>query len=69
MQKSTFEKTFHLNLYVYQFTLFPTVLNFIMSSFLVYAQEEISGWREDLFTARKSAMNLLGVISLSKVCT
>ncbi|KAJ6312263.1 hypothetical protein OIU77_013910 [Salix suchowensis] len=28
--------------------------------------EEISGWREDLFTARKSAMNLLGVISLSK---
>lgn len=28
--------------------------------------EEISGWREDLFTARKSAINLLGVISLSK---
>ncbi|XP_048497236.1 uncharacterized protein LOC104889132 isoform X2 [Beta vulgaris subsp. vulgaris] len=28
--------------------------------------EEISGWREDLFTARKSAMNLLGVISMSK---
>ncbi|KAL9352190.1 hypothetical protein Peur_054870 [Populus x canadensis] len=28
--------------------------------------EEISGWREDLFTARKSAMNLLGVISTSK---
>ncbi|KAG5011003.1 hypothetical protein JHK87_019518 [Glycine soja] len=27
---------------------------------------EISGWREDLFTARKSAVNLLGVISLSK---
>ncbi|KAL4203046.1 hypothetical protein AMTRI_Chr02g224250 [Amborella trichopoda] len=27
---------------------------------------EISGWREDLFTARKSAMNLLGVMSLSK---
>ncbi|KAG7995708.1 hypothetical protein I3843_01G123200 [Carya illinoinensis] len=27
--------------------------------------EEISGWREDLFTARKSAMNLLGVISMS----
>ncbi|KFK39068.1 hypothetical protein AALP_AA3G196700 [Arabis alpina] len=28
--------------------------------------EEISGWREDLFTARKSAMNLLGVLSMSK---
>ncbi|KAL5849056.1 hypothetical protein ACOSQ4_007069 [Xanthoceras sorbifolium] len=28
--------------------------------------EEISGWREDLFTARKSAINLLGVISTSK---
>ncbi|CAN8270232.1 unnamed protein product [Cochlearia groenlandica] len=28
--------------------------------------EEISGWREDLFTARKSAMNLLGVIAMSK---
>ncbi|XP_057524952.1 importin beta-like SAD2 homolog isoform X3 [Amaranthus tricolor] len=28
--------------------------------------EEISGWREDLFTARKSASNLLGVISMSK---
>ncbi|KNA17637.1 hypothetical protein SOVF_078380 [Spinacia oleracea] len=28
--------------------------------------EEISGWREDLFSARKSAMNLLGVISMSK---
>ncbi|XP_028786891.1 importin beta-like SAD2 homolog isoform X2 [Neltuma alba] len=27
---------------------------------------EVSGWREDLFTARKSAMNLLGVISMSK---
>ncbi|XP_009804028.1 importin beta-like SAD2 homolog isoform X3 [Nicotiana sylvestris] len=27
--------------------------------------EEISGWRDDLFTARKSALNLLGVISLS----
>ncbi|GMY28006.1 importin beta-like SAD2 homolog isoform X1 [Fagus crenata] len=26
----------------------------------------ISGWREDLFTARKSAINLLGVISMSK---
>lgn len=32
-------------------------------------QEEISGWREDLFTARKSAINLLGVISVSKVGT
>ncbi|KAL2534882.1 ARM repeat superfamily protein [Abeliophyllum distichum] len=28
--------------------------------------EEISGWRDDLFTARKSALNLLGVISISK---
>nr|XP_043608591.1 importin beta-like SAD2 homolog [Erigeron canadensis] len=28
--------------------------------------EEISGWREDLFTPRKSALNLLGVISISK---
>ncbi|KAI4303071.1 hypothetical protein MLD38_038747 [Melastoma candidum] len=28
--------------------------------------EEISGWREDLFTVRKSALNLLGVISSSK---
>ncbi|KAL7178394.1 hypothetical protein ACSBR2_031525 [Camellia fascicularis] len=28
--------------------------------------EEISGWKEDLFTARKSALNLLGVISMSK---
>ena len=30
-------------------------------------QDGISGWREDLFTARKSAINLLGVISMSKV--
>ncbi|XP_047169798.1 importin beta-like SAD2 isoform X1 [Vigna umbellata] len=28
--------------------------------------DEICGWREDLFTARKSAVNLLGVISISK---
>ncbi|KAH7678557.1 Armadillo-like helical-containing protein [Dioscorea alata] len=28
--------------------------------------EEISGWAEDLFTARKSAINLLGVIAMSK---
>ncbi|XP_022844600.1 uncharacterized protein LOC111367768 isoform X2 [Olea europaea var. sylvestris] len=28
--------------------------------------EEISGWREDLFTARKSSLNLLGIISISK---
>ncbi|KAK9161824.1 hypothetical protein Syun_008165 [Stephania yunnanensis] len=28
--------------------------------------DEISGWKEDLFTARKSAINLLGVISISK---
>lgn len=30
-------------------------------------QGEISGFREDLFSARKSALNLLGVISISKV--
>lgn len=30
-------------------------------------QDEISGWAEDLFTARKSAINLLGVIAMSKV--
>ncbi|TVU23430.1 hypothetical protein EJB05_25796 [Eragrostis curvula] len=28
--------------------------------------DDISGWTEDLFTARKSAINLLGVIALSK---
>ncbi|XP_068662047.1 importin beta-like SAD2 homolog isoform X2 [Aristolochia californica] len=28
--------------------------------------EEFSGWKEDLFTARKSAINLLGIISMSK---
>ncbi|KAK7388057.1 hypothetical protein VNO78_22860 [Psophocarpus tetragonolobus] len=28
--------------------------------------DEICGWRDDLFTARKSAVNLLGVISISK---
>ncbi|KAJ0980544.1 hypothetical protein J5N97_008799 [Dioscorea zingiberensis] len=28
--------------------------------------EEISGWAEDLFTPRKSAINLLGVIAMSK---
>ncbi|CAL9114888.1 unnamed protein product [Musa textilis] len=28
--------------------------------------DEISGWAEDLFTARKSAINLLGVIATSK---
>uniref|UniRef100_A0A0D9XVL2 Importin N-terminal domain-containing protein n=1 Tax=Leersia perrieri TaxID=77586 RepID=A0A0D9XVL2_9ORYZ len=28
--------------------------------------DEISGWAEDLFTSRKSAINLLGVIALSK---
>lgn len=30
-------------------------------------QGEISGFREDLFSPRKSALNLLGVISISKV--
>ncbi|KAF7053473.1 hypothetical protein CFC21_061396 [Triticum aestivum] len=28
--------------------------------------DDISGWAEDLFTARKSAINLLGVLALSK---
>ncbi|XP_011656322.1 uncharacterized protein LOC101205180 isoform X1 [Cucumis sativus] len=28
--------------------------------------EEVSGWKEDLYTARKSAINLLGVIAMSK---
>ncbi|KQK24227.1 hypothetical protein BRADI_1g78826v3 [Brachypodium distachyon] len=28
--------------------------------------DDISGWADDLFTARKSAINLLGVIALSK---
>ncbi|KAL6008752.1 hypothetical protein ACLOJK_021978 [Asimina triloba] len=28
--------------------------------------DEISGWKDDLFTARKSAINLLGIISVSK---
>lgn len=32
-----------------------------------YTLQEISAWTEDLFTARKSAVNLLGVIALSKV--
>ncbi|KAK8495777.1 hypothetical protein V6N11_033680 [Hibiscus sabdariffa] len=34
---------------------------------LPYELEEISGRMEDLFTARKSAINLLGVVSMSKV--
>lgn len=49
-------------------------LHFIMSvckcsmvTLFMHVQEEISGWREDLFTARKSATNLLGVIAMSKV--
>ncbi|XP_030507161.2 importin beta-like SAD2 homolog [Cannabis sativa] len=28
--------------------------------------DEVSGWKDDLFTARKSAINLLGVIAMSK---
>ncbi|PON93061.1 Coatomer beta subunit [Trema orientale] len=28
--------------------------------------DEVSGWKDDLFTARKSATNLLGVIAMSK---
>ncbi|KAK3190206.1 hypothetical protein Dsin_029767 [Dipteronia sinensis] len=38
----------------------------IFPALVLNETEEISGWREDLFTARKSAINLLGVISMSK---
>lgn len=41
--------------------------NYILILLSIVLQEEISGWREDLFTARKSALNLLGVIVISKV--
>ncbi|KAK9725349.1 hypothetical protein RND81_05G137800 [Saponaria officinalis] len=37
-----------------------------ISKYLPSDLEEVSGWREDLFIARKSSMNLLGVISMSK---
>ncbi|KAH9325798.1 hypothetical protein KI387_005976, partial [Taxus chinensis] len=33
---------------------------------LPFDLDEVSGWREDLYTPRKSALNLLGVIALSK---
>jgi hypothetical protein len=71
MQMSTYERIFHLTLYGKLIVL--TIFIVIHSPFrpftspLVLEQEEISGWREDLFTARKSAINLLGVISVSKV--
>ncbi|PWZ55290.1 40S ribosomal protein S4 [Zea mays] len=38
----------------------------VISRVLETGQDDISGWTEDLFTARKSAINLLGVIALSK---
>lgn len=44
------------------FILYETILIFV-------SQDEISGWAEDLFTARKSAINLLSVIAMSKVMT
>lgn len=44
------------------FILYETILIFV-------SQDEISGWTEDLFTARKSAINLLSVIAMSKVMT
>ena len=51
--------------------IFTKYLYAILISYHVNAfnlmQDEISGWREDLFTARKSSINLLGVISMSKV--
>lgn len=48
--------------------LLTTLISYHLTAFH-YIQEEISGWREDLFTARKSAINLLGIISMSKVGT
>lgn len=70
MQMSTYERIFHLTLYgklimVVYVILLPSQLP--LTSPLVFIQEEISGWREDLFTARKSAINLIGVMSVSKV--
>lgn len=58
------ERMIFLNLWI---TILVAVFTFFFSFFGI--QEEISGWREDLFTARKSAINLLGVISVSKVGT
>lgn len=52
----------------YVFMIFDVIhLPFWPFTYFVFEQEEISGWRDDLFTARKSAINLLGVISMSKV--
>lgn len=57
----------YLSLYMNTFMFMNTFMCMIRNNITVIWQEEISGWREDLFTARKSAMNLLGVIAMSKV--
>lgn len=72
MQMSTYEKIFHLTLYGKLIMIIyvihsPFQLPLQITSPLFFIQEEISGWREDLYTARKSAINLIGVISVSKV--
>ncbi|KAF3635951.1 hypothetical protein FXO38_24406 [Capsicum annuum] len=50
----------------YWYALNNCTILFLFSTSGSYIQEEISGFRDDLFTARKSALNLIGVISLSK---
>lgn len=57
----------YLSLYMNTFMFMNAFMCMIRNNITVIWQEEISGWREDLFTARKSAMNLLGVIAMSKV--
>ena len=73
---STYGRISHLTLYAYLLDRLqiPFVLISCLNVILQHAhvapfpmQDEISGWAEDLFTARKSAINLLGVIAMSKV--
>ena len=67
-QKSTCGRIFHLIWYEDNLlSLLVSSLVALLDFIVISMQEEISGWREDLFTARKSAINLLGVISMSKV--
>jgi len=63
------KRIFLLNLYVQDsaFLVFFWCSTVHAVSCYFFWQDEISGWTEDLFTARKSAINLLGVIALSKV--
>lgn len=71
MQRSTCGKIFPLNLYALISSSLNIIYIFVISFediALNCVQEEFSGWREDLFTARKSSLNLLGIISISKVC-